>query len=594
MKGSRETRKSLNIRKSRIKKRKNVFNPKTAETDESSFGASAKKFKEQEEISVPRDPSVEYRILNFITVFAAISEYVKCKICDGNVKFQTASERGLGFKIVLLCDKCADRNINSSPFVAHSYEINRRFLFVMRVLGLGLKGAEKFCGLMDMRAFISQPTYDLIIDNIHSSIKTATEKIFQQACTEEKYLASEHQGTEHSTELTVSGDGTWKKRGFSSLYGVTSLIGYYSGKIIDIVVKSAYCKQCETWKKKLNTEEYEEWSTEHVNTCTANHSGSSGKMEVASVIEMFQRSLEKFGVMYKNYIGDGDSKTYSGILKAAPYGDQEVVKKECIGHVQKRMGTRLRDCVKKNVQTVENEKGKKIQKKTLGGKGKLTGKMIDKLTVYYGLAIRRNCDSIEKMYNAIWATYYHYCSSDEEPQHDKCPEGPESWCDWQKAASANQLSTFKHDYDPLPKDVAEAIHPIFTDLSNENLLERCVGGFNQNNNESYNQLIWKISPKIVPAGLKIVETAAYIAAGIFNEGMTSLLYYMNAIGITLGPNAHSYAEKEDEKRVSISDLRARESSRDGRMARRQHQLELLEAAESAEGVLYGPGIDNSM
>ena len=42
----------------------------------------------QEEIFVPRDSSVEYRILNFITVFAAISKYVKCKICDGEMKFQ--------------------------------------------------------------------------------------------------------------------------------------------------------------------------------------------------------------------------------------------------------------------------------------------------------------------------------------------------------------------------------------------------------------------------------------------------------------------------------------------------------------------------
>lgn len=587
-------RKSHNVRKSRVKKRKNVFNPKTAETDERSFSASAKKFKEQEEISVTLDPSVEYRILNFITVFAAIAEYVKCKVCDGDVKFQTTSERGLGFQIVVLCDKCADRSVNSSPFVTHSYEINRRFLFVMRVLGLGLKGAAKFCGLMDMRAFISQPTYDLIINNIHSSVKIATEKLFAQACTEEKNLTSDNQGNEHSTELTVSGDGTWKKRGYTSLYGVTSLIGYYSGKIIDIVVKSAYCKLCETWKKKLDTEEYNEWYEEHKNTCTANHAGSSGKMEVDSVVEMFKRSLEKLGVIYKNYIGDGDSKTYSGILKVKPYGDEEVVKKECIGHVQKRMGTRLRDCVKKNVETVENAKGKKIQKKTLGGKGKLTGKMIDKLTVYYGLAIRRNCDSIEKMYNAIWATYYHYCSSDQKPQHDNCPSGPDSWCSWQRAAAANEVSTFEHDYEPLPDDVAEAIRPIFIDLSNKSLLERCVGGFNQNNNESYNQLIWKISPKIVPAGSKTVETAAYIAAGVFNEGMASLLYYMNAIGITLGPNAHLYAEKEDEQRVNISDRRARDSTRDGRMARRQHQLELLEANESAEGLLYGPGIDDTM
>ena len=40
------------------------------------------------------------------------------------------------------------------------------------------------------------------------------------------------------------------------------------------------------------------------------------------------------------------SKTYCGILSAKPYGEISVVKKECIGHVQKRMGTRLRKLVK--------------------------------------------------------------------------------------------------------------------------------------------------------------------------------------------------------------------------------------------------------
>lgn len=594
MKSSRELRKSTKVYKSRAKKRKNVFNPKTAETDESSFSASAKKMRMQEEILVPRDPSVEYRILNFITVFAAISEFVQCKTCNGNVKFETASERGLGFKIVLLCDQCPSRSINSSPFIEHSYEINRRFLFVMRVLGLGLKGAAKFCGLMDMPAFLTQPTYDLIMKNIHSCVKTATDKLFQHACHEEKDLTAEHQGDEKSAKLTVSGDGTWKKRGYTSLYGVTSLIGYYSGKVIDILVKSAYCKQCETWKSKLDSEEYQQWYENHQDDCSCNHSGSSGKMEVDAVIDLFKRSVEKFGVQYRNYIGDGDSKTYSGILKAAPYGDQEVVKKECIGHVQKRMGTRLRNCVKKKVETVEKKDGKKIQKKTLGGKGKLTAKMIDKLTVYYGLAIRRNCDSVENMSNAIWATFYHYCSTDENQQHAKCPIGLDSWCSWQRAAAADNLSVYKHDYQPFPQEVAEALRPIYEDLSNEKLLERCVGGFTQNNNESYNQLVWKISPKVLPAGSKTVEMAAYIAAGIFNEGTAALLYYMNAMGVSLGSNAHSYTDKEDAQRIKISDLRSHESTREGRMARRQHQIELLEAANDANGLLYGPGIDDSM
>ena len=125
--------------------------------------------------------------------------------------------------------------VNSKPFVGNSYEINRRFLFVMRVLGLGLKGAAKFCGLMDMPAFISQPTYDSVINNIHSCVKNSHRKKFSTSLYRRKNLTSEHQGEENSTE---SGDGTWKKRGHTSLYGVTSLIGYYSGNIIDIFVKS--------------------------------------------------------------------------------------------------------------------------------------------------------------------------------------------------------------------------------------------------------------------------------------------------------------------------------------------------------------------
>ena len=125
-------------------------------------------------------------------------------------------------------------------------------------------------------------------------------------------MTSEHQGEEKSTKLTVSGDESWKKRGYTGLYGVASLIGYYSGKIVDIFVKSSYCKQCELWSKKINTEEYNDCYENHKENCCANHSGSSGKMEVDAVSEMFKRSVEKFGVRYRNYIGDGDSKRIRG------------------------------------------------------------------------------------------------------------------------------------------------------------------------------------------------------------------------------------------------------------------------------------------
>ena len=50
-----------------------------------------------------------------------------------------------------------------------------------------------------------------------------------------------------------------------------------------------------------------------------------------------------------------DSKTYTAIIKTAPYGQTEVAKKECVSHVQKRIGTHLRACQKKNMDSVVKE-----------------------------------------------------------------------------------------------------------------------------------------------------------------------------------------------------------------------------------------------
>ena len=128
------------------------------------------------------------------------------------------------------------------------------------------------------------------------------------------------------------------------MFGVTSLIGYWSGKVIDIYVSSLYCQLRKLWEKKLNTAEFEEWH-EHIDNdeCQANHTGPSGNMEVSAVIEMFCRSEEKYGVKISNYIGDGDSKTYGNLVEAKPYGENFTIhKKECVGHVQKRMGKCLR------------------------------------------------------------------------------------------------------------------------------------------------------------------------------------------------------------------------------------------------------------
>ncbi|GFW00998.1 uncharacterized protein TNCV_1762361 [Trichonephila clavipes] len=80
--------------------------------------------------------------------------------------------------------------------------------------------------------------------------------------------------------------------------------------------------------------------------------------------------------------------------------------------------------------------------KSIGGKGRLTERMIDLITTYYGSAIRQNETCLSDMRKAVWAVYFHIRSSDEEPLHSFCPVGSNSWCKYQKSSSRGQCGNF--------------------------------------------------------------------------------------------------------------------------------------------------------
>ncbi|XP_066590769.1 uncharacterized protein [Prorops nasuta] len=434
--------------------------------------------------------------------------------------------------------------------------------------------------LMDMTQGFSNSGYYAILNNIYISASTVYENALSLAVTKEKELNKEAGKPED--EFTVSGDGSWKKRGFSSLFGVSTLIAKYSGKVVDTCVQSSFCQGCLLWKNKKNDDPYgyEEWLASHEN-CTINHTGSSGKMEIDAIVKMFSHSTDKHNVKYLTYVGDGDSKTFKGILDSQPYGEKcVVIKKECVGHVEKRMGTRLRNAKKAN--------------KGIGGKGegKLTDKVIGELTKYYGLAIRRHPDSIADMKREIWATFYHYISTNDKPQHQNCPSGENSWCKWRRAEFLGITDEFQHEKKPLSKEVQKIIRPIYEDLSKEDLLIRCLGAETQNNNESLNSLIWTFAPKHLHSGAKVVELATYLAVLIFNEGFQPILKIMEIMGADIGINAQGFVHNRDNSRIERSEKRISDFVKQARISNREEKNELRHFYEEEEGVLYGPGIAN--
>lgn len=152
------------------------------------------------------------------------------------------------------------------------------------------------------------------------------------------------------TYVCVAVDGSWQKRGNVSQNGLVSVTSVETGKVLDVAVFSKYCK----WLDKLRNN--------HLDDCQANYSGTNGGIEVASALEIFQRSVETRDVRYLDYYGDLNA--FEAVLEAMPYGpDIQINKTECIGHIAKIMGTRLR-LLKTKKNGVKLSDGK-----TLSGKG---------------------------------------------------------------------------------------------------------------------------------------------------------------------------------------------------------------------------------
>ncbi|KAK8395395.1 hypothetical protein O3P69_006206 [Scylla paramamosain] len=143
-----------------------------------------------------------------------------------------------------------------------------------------------------------------------------------------------------------------------------------TGFVMDFELLSNFCKSCSTKKKQLNDEEkFEEWRKNvHVGMCQANFHGLSGRMEAECAIRMWGRS-ENLGFQYTTFLSDGDSSAFTAVTAmnngAGPYNVQ-VEKEECVNHVKKRMGTRLRKLKEELKEEKVTKTGKVIRRSVVG------------------------------------------------------------------------------------------------------------------------------------------------------------------------------------------------------------------------------------
>ena len=105
----------------------------------------------------------------------------------------------------------------------------------------------------------------------------------------------------------------------------------------------------------------------------------------------------------------------------------------------------------------------------------MTQKAMKRLQFYYARATRKvkELKTPEAMSDAVWASFLHCVSTDEKPQHEKCPKGKKSWCFYNRAlfhhrpipSHASRIST------PLCKKVEMKLLPIYKLLADPVLMK---------------------------------------------------------------------------------------------------------------------------
>lgn len=498
------------------------------------------------------------------------------------------------------CSSCENVDVlNTSSSISNrgtSFDVNRRLVYNSIETGCGYEGLATLCSTLNMPCMSTTAYYkqmDNIMDVLESECK---EEMIRVGAKARDAILKENKeaDNEQPVDIAVSFDGTWAKRGFTSLTGVVFVISVDTGEVLDYHVLSKACQKCARKKSQCeDDDEFEQWKMEHEmsNQCDINFDGSSPAMEADGATILWKQSISTHNLRYRWMICDGDSKAFNSVEDVYP--DCKVEKLDCVGHVQKRMGKHL---MKLKAAT----KGKLDDGKTIGGQGRLTEVKIKKLQKYYGLAIRQNTIgktspsqqeidvAVYQMKKNIIASLHHNVRSDDlATQHRFCPRGEKSWCKWQQDVESG-TSTYK-DSGCLPPVFLEVLKPVFMTLSESNLLSRCVLGATQNVNECINGVVWSRCHKHKHHGAKSVRCAVASSVLQFHSGAASREHIMRKLSIPGGEHTSKSSATKDKKRLRTADLRTTEKAKKRRQGEQLLRVRREEALKEAEGTTYEAG-----
>ena len=205
------------------------------------------------------------RILEIRGVQSAL-KCVCCKACGGPVSFKEElfKREGLCTHPYLFCQNCKTKT--PIPFAkcgSRSLAVNRRAVLANKCVGCSYTSPETLFVLLHLPPPVSQHAYQQHMKAVAVGACAEVEESMRRAREEVRDLYDAL--LDQVVDLLVSCDGTWQKRGFSSLFGVVFIIAYETGKVLDYAVSSKHCTGCKKWENRDQTSpDYLAWKEKHV------------------------------------------------------------------------------------------------------------------------------------------------------------------------------------------------------------------------------------------------------------------------------------------------------------------------------------------
>lgn len=165
---------------------------------------------------------------------------------------KSSARKGLMSGLTIKCSICSKAtNCGTSSSVTErgtSYDVNRRAVYHTLETGSGYEGLVSFCSIMNMPC-MALSSYYKMVDTILKATEAEAKEEMHLAGQRVRKLVSKENGEEVDdddtiVDIAVSFDGTWAKRGFTSLIGVVFVIALDTGEVLDYHVLS---KECVTW-----------------------------------------------------------------------------------------------------------------------------------------------------------------------------------------------------------------------------------------------------------------------------------------------------------------------------------------------------------